>query len=628
MKKIVLYLACGLCLFATSSCNDFLKEESKSEMTLEYYNTDEGLRLGVDAIYSQLRANYRESFYKIHFFSDITELGASTRSAIDDYIDDVSSSYFNSVFNGIQQGVAKANRMEKIIGDPDTAIKEQYLGEIRCFRAWFYADQAEFFGKYGNYQEHVYDQYEDSMLEVNQKPLDFMYKKVLEDINYAIDHLPTKSQNADFGRLTQGMAKALKARILLNIAGYSNKEYSGAEEYNLYSKLGYTSESQLYTEARQLAKSVINDYGYKLEKNFGDVFEETNQLNDEVIFSVQYTQETKFNTNDSRVHEYGCSRNGYSLTMKKNSDGSTSVSEGLQTVWRPNDAGTLVKYTPVTHSMYYGREYRHVLPSYKWISMFSDNDKRKKETFETTFIKIDDGLLPPADLADTVVLTVLRPITLEEDQQYSNWVASKDPKAYYLDGLNEIYDLDDPSDTRHYGGPLSHRSRYTNLKKFYDRSRIATAKQDAGTGNVILVRLAEMYLIDAECACKLGLGDQAVYDAIAPLWQRAFDNVADANVYKPAKADIDFVIDEYERELGNEFNSFFILKRNRKLIDRMKDMPISKEEEKSGQLGFGDYVQKYGDILYLKPFPATQALTLGMTRDQLTPGYPYGSNFK
>lgn len=96
--------------------------------------------------------------------------------------------------------------------------------------------------------------------------------------------------------------------------------------------------------------------------------------------------------------------------------------------------------------------------------MFDNKDKRKAETFETLYLRIDDDKAAPSDMTDTVAYMPFRAITLEEDEWHRKWVESGDPHAYYLDGMNEVYDMDDPNDTRHYGGPLLHRSRYYSLK--------------------------------------------------------------------------------------------------------------------------------------------------------------------
>jgi hypothetical protein len=257
--------------------------------------------------------------------------------------------------------------------------------------------------------------------------------------------------------------------------------------------------------------------------------------------------------------------------------------------------------------------------------MFSDVDKRKEACFETLYLKIDDDKAAPKDMTDTVCYMPFRKITLEEDQRYENWVNSGDPNAYFLDGMNEVYDMDNPNDKEHYGGPLLHRSRYYNLKKFYDRSRTEMGKQNEGNENGIVMRLAEMYLVIAECNWKLNLGDDAVYEALRPLWERSFDNLSDANVYKPENGiNLDFILDENDRELGMEFNTFFLLKRTRSLVDRIKkNNPKSKEEDENNVMRYKDYVK---DAHYLKPLPLNQVNRFAnITQDMLTPGYDYGN---
>ena len=133
-----------------------------------------------------------------------------------------------------------------------------------------------------------------------------------------------------------------------------------------------------------------------------------------------------------------------------------------------------------------------------------------------------------------------------------------------------------------------------------------------------------MYLIVAECNWKLNLGDEAVYAALKPIWERSFTNIADANVYKKETIDIDFIIDEYQRELGMEFNNFFLLKRTRKLVERIKKYnPKSREESVDNIQRWKDYVN---DNHYIKPLPLDQINNLkNITMEMLPPGYDYGT---
>lgn len=622
-----LYLA--ICLIFLASCQDFLQEESKSQMTLDYYQTDKGLKEGVAAVYSSCREIFKENMFLVNLFSDLSEVAASSNNSYNRSAN-VSEGFLNGLFADLHQGIMIINRMERIIGEnPDTHTKEIYLAELRGFRAMFYQYCVELWGKYGHYQEKVYDQFEEDMLYLNQKPVAFYYQQILEDINYAIDKLPAQAEITEYGRLSQGAAKALKARFLLAIAGYCSPDYNGEEEYNLYAQLGFSSEKDLYTQARNLAQSVIKDYNYSLLPNYSDNFDDKQQLNSEVIWAVQWTTDKTFNNDAPGYHRYGIGRTSETLTLRIKEDGSATATTKSSKVTRINSDGSTYSYSMPSHSMYYGREYRYYMPSYKWITLFNDKDKRKTDCFETLYLRLDDDKAAPTDMTDTICYMPMRIITPEEDKQYSDWVASGDPKAYYLDGLNEVYDLDDPTDKVHFGGPLQHRSRYYSVKKFYDRSRIEKGKQEEGTKNGTVIRLAEMYLIIAECAFRLDEGDQAVYDALLPLWERAFKNIEDANAYKPANGvDINFIIDEYSREVGMEFNAYFILKRTHTLLSRIGAMPKSKEEEKSNIIRYADIVKQYGKALYIRPFPLSQALRLkNITREMLPPGYDYGTNF-
>jgi hypothetical protein len=114
-----------------------------------------------------------------------------------------------------------------------------------------------------------------------------------------------------------------------------------------------------------------------------------------------------------------------------------------------------------------------------------------------------------------------------------------------------------------------------------------------------------------------------VYAALTPICERAFDNSKDAEVYKNG-VDIDFIIDEYERELGMEFNTFFILKRTRKLVERIKKYnPKSREESIDNIQRWKDYVNDYH---YIKPLPLDQVNNFkNITQEMLPLGYDYGS---
>lgn len=622
MKKITIYIITVFVL-VISSCQDFLKEESKSQMTENYYKTEQGLYEGVAAVYTVCRDLYQQHMFRMDYYGDLLENASSMNNSYDQ-AENVDWDSPNNIFASIHRGIMIINRLENIIGEePGDRTKEIYLAELRFMRAHFYQIQVEFWGKYGHYQEKVYSEYDPDMLNINQQSVEFFYTQILKDIDYAISKLPKKSEIKEIGRVSQGAAKALKARHLLAIAGYSHSDYSGQPEYNLYSKLGYSSLENLYQESKNLALSVINDYGYRMEQDYSKVFDAYNKTSDEVIWAVQWTTDKMFNNPPNYIHRPAVGRTSETLILHKNNDGTTTASTKQLVVTRLNNSGTKFKYVMPSHSMYYGREYRHVMPTFHWIMMYDEKDKRRDATFETLYLKIDDDKAAPLNMTDTVLYMPLRAITPAEDKKHLDWVASGDPKAYFLDGLNEVYDMDDP-ESEYYGGPLKQRSKYYSVKKFYDRSRTEMGKQNEGNANAIIIRLPEMHLIVAECNWRLNLGDAAVYEALKPIWERAFDHINDAQIYRQKPVDIDFIIDEYQRELGMEHNNFNLLKRTRKLVDRIKkNNPKSREETADNVQRWRDYVN---DNHYIKPLPLEQINNFkNITQEMLPPGYDYGT---
>src|SRR5690625_1097293 len=187
------------------------------------------------------------------------------------------------------------------------------------------------------------------MMEINQQSVAYFYDQILSDIDFAIENLPAKNEISEFGRLTEGAAKALKARYLLAIAGYSHPEYAGEPEHDLYNKLGYSSLQEVYSEAKDLASSVVSDYGYKLENEYSDVFDAFNQENDEVIWSVQWTTEKMFNTDPQYFHRPAVGRTNETLEMVRKSDGTVTATTKSLVVSRKNDKGENYNYSMPAH---------------------------------------------------------------------------------------------------------------------------------------------------------------------------------------------------------------------------------------------------------------------------------------
>jgi len=620
LLNILIVLLISIAFF--SSCKDYLKEDVKSQVTDSYYSTEQGLYEGVASVYTTCRELVTDPLFRVSQFSDLADFAASLSNSIKEYTVSTDNSHLEDVWCAVYTGIMRVDRLVDYIENNTDKNETQltYIAELRTLRSYFYWVAVELWGAQAHFTNGtVYNSYDESMNEINQQPVEAFYDQILDDVDYGIENLPLPSEITEAGRMNQGAAKALKARYLMSLAGYGYSECSQSDYfsdyYQAYTRMTYSgapaSQEECYTEAMKLAKEVINDYDYSLQEDWGDIFASDNENNSEVVWAVQFIQELKYDDEYGKWHRYFTERTCQTIQQTVNDDGSISYS-GISCT-RPSE-----NYSIPCHSKAYGREYRHYMPTYKWIMSFDSNDKRKEETFLTTCCKLPnaDGLQDPVE-GDTILYMPFRTVTPEEENYCLQYGC--DGKGYRIDGLNEVYDLDNPSEEG-YGGPRSiGRSSYHTVKKFLDDLRVTAAKDNNGRKDAMIIRLAEMYLIGAECAYKLGDGDAAVREWLQPLWDRSFDN-QDDNPYKNETIDLNFILDERAREVGAEWQRYFTLKRTWTLIPRMKAwLPVAKDEVADGFLGVKDYI---GEFCYVRPVPLTQTyLMTNWTDDMQTPGY-------
>ena len=162
--------------------------------------------------------------------------------------------------------------------------KNQLISEVHALRAFYLFMIVETYGPASHYA----DTPSQSVITEGYQPgIAVFYKKILEDLDIAFQYLDIP-QNTQWGRMNIGVAKTLKMRVLMALAAYDDAIITGA---------GYTKQ-QCYDEVVRLCNSVINDYNYKLLDNYASVFDVNNQINDEIIWSIQYTSDLVYNGMD------------------------------------------------------------------------------------------------------------------------------------------------------------------------------------------------------------------------------------------------------------------------------------------------------------------------------------------
>jgi len=525
MKKFLI-IVCGICAVSFLSCKKFLVEDPKGRITTKYLATQQGLNDLLTASYYDTRGIVENLKFLGNAASDewtygaqATEVRLMTECRTADFISSgENSALWSSLYsniNNLNYGLTNIDQ----VSFSDNNLKNRLKGEFSFLRAWQYFLVVETWGGGAHFQTKPSD---GAITEGKPATIQDFYKLVLSDIDVAIANLP--SQPTEKGRASAFAAKALKARILMALAGYAD---------NVISAVG-TTKAQIYTNAKTLADDVIANSGRKLLTDYKSVFDVKNENNNEVLWSVQFSSNLIYNGNGQKLHRYWVSQYNRSAHTLAN----------------------IPKLPP--HSINYGREYRNIMPT-KWLlKLYNQYDKRYDGSFLSVYLR----LIANADGTETLVpgdTALIRFPTSLNAATYAAYAKRGIP----VDGLDDYYDATTNAPT------LNGRSYFVQFSKYLDPSR-TVAKLEEGFKDVIVLRLAEMYLIGAECAMyQNNLAGAAKY--ITDLRVRALTPGHEAELAVDAsKIDIDYILDERSRELAGEEIRWYDLKRTGKLVERVK----------------------------------------------------------
>lgn len=168
----------------------------------------------------------------------------------------------------LYDGVMRANTVLQNISTVEVSdeIKAEYIGEAKFMRALYYFSLMTFYGGVPLYDESwVVDKSFNEMLEPRSSE-DVTRQFILDDLEAAINSLPVKWDNANYGRATKGAAYALKGKVLL----YNNQ----------------------FADAAKNFEEIVNDpsgkgYGYALYSSYENLFKPEGDQSNEMIFAIQ-----------------------------------------------------------------------------------------------------------------------------------------------------------------------------------------------------------------------------------------------------------------------------------------------------------------------------------------------------
>lgn len=501
-------LAGGL-LFA-QSCQDALQEDVISQIGSEYLNTAKGLDDAVSAAYSTIRTWYgtERGNNFTEFGTDIYTNGADgSWKFMNTYTNQFDSNnghareLWDEFYRGINTCNAVIDRAANITGVSD-AVKTQRIAEAKFIRAHHYFILVQLFGPV----ELRLTETNVPTKEVSRTPESEIYAAIIQDLTEAIPGLENKKASSNYGRATQFAAKHLLGRV------YLTKGTSSAKAGDDFAKA-----------ETELQAVVNNGVGLKLLPDFGQVHAFGNEINDEVIWSVQYTRSPLTNGGGNNSHVF--------FLMEYD------IQPGMQ---RDTENGRPFKrYRPTVYAM-------------ETVFQNRENDSRYKKSFKDTYRSNRPGTYNTTFDNTKGSLTFATGDTTMFLPGYEMTPEERATKPYQV-LVPSRYD----------------EKLFPALTKHLDPGRVDRTQFEGGR-DYIAMRLADTYLLLAEAQFRQGKIAEATATINVVRRRAAWPGKEAAMEITADQMTFDFLMEERARELTGEQTRWLDLKRWGNLVERVK----------------------------------------------------------
>lgn len=160
--------------------------------------------------------------------------------------------------------------------------------------------------------------------------------------------------------------------------------------------------------------------------------------------------------------------------------------------------------------------------------------------------------------------------------------ADKQTRQYVTVNIDDLFDPSDPTGSTYKANTSTNGLTPSALAQLFPAMMKFNHNFDGGwlggnfqqkLGNIMVMRMAEVYLIAAEATLRSGGSGGAAAAYLNELRKRACRNPADFNAgtgMQLASASMNDVFDEYARELCGEFNRWALLKRHKAFETRLQ----------------------------------------------------------
>jgi len=509
IKNLALKGALVLGLLVGQACQDALQEDVISQIGSDYLNTQKGLDDAISAAYSTVRAWYgtERGNNFTEFGTDIYTNGADgSWKFMNTYTNQFDSNnghvreLWDELYRGINTCNAVIERAPDIPGVSE-AVKTQRIAEAKFIRAHHYFLMVQLFGPV----ELRLEETKVPTKEVSRNPESEIYAAIIQDLSQAIPGLEAKKASSQFGRATRAAAEHLLGRVYVTKGTSTSKA------------------SDDFAKAEPLFKNVIASYGLKLLNDFGQVHAFGNEINDEVIWSVQYTRSPLTNGGGNNSHVF--------FLMEYDTQ------PGMQ---RDTENGRPFKrYRPTVYAM-------------ETVFQNRENDSRYKKSYKDTYKSNKPGTYNTTFDNSKAKLTFAAGDTTMFLPGYNMTAAERASKPYQV-LIPSAYT----------------EKLFPALTKHLDPGRVDRTQFEGGR-DYIAMRLADTYLLLAEAQFRQGKIAEATSTINVIRRRAAWPGKETAMEITASDMTFDFLMEERARELTGEQTRWLDLKRWGNLIERVK----------------------------------------------------------
>nr|WP_315238344.1 RagB/SusD family nutrient uptake outer membrane protein [uncultured Flavobacterium sp.] len=557
MKKIIILL--GLIVTLFSSCNDYIEEESLSNVPADpTYKTASGFQLLINSNYASLKNIYGGAPWLFCSGTDMYAEGRTPEPAgLADYTLLIPSSVgVEQLYQSCYQSIQSVNKTiyYSTITEQNANVPT-LVGEAKYIRANAYFLLVQTYGGVPIVDDNITS----AILAFDRNTAEEVYAHIIKDLEESLASVGTAAYSSA-GKVNKKAVNDLLAKVYLTRG---------------YETFGTASD---FTKAAAYADAAIA--GQALNIPFADLFKVTttsnNDLNAETIFSVQYS-------------------------VASTSTSPTTLGNNQFYYFGPYLGGSETNGAPL-------RSY-NLCPTGYALGLYEKGDTRWNATFMTEIFEYKRPTDGKTVLYTPYYDTSIPVADLRVRHFYEpKWFTAID-KANYMAtskrSANFVYHSWGEYDAAH--TLIDNRDCYTiPVKKFDDPT--PTTPNTAGnvsTRDIILSRLSETYLIAAEAYLKAGQSGTGL-DRLNEVRRRA--GVANATA---GEFNIDYILDERGRELLGEYKRWFDLKRTGTLVARAS--------AHNYKIKAANFVGVGGQLKILRPIPQ---LALDLNQNKVFPQNP------